>query len=473
MALQSLSYLVCLTGLWLVGCAVRNPRHRQLLLLAASYLFYASWGLGFLTLLVASSVMNYQWGRVLRGSPTARCLWVGILLNLLVLVVFKYFPPLVQAAPPSSALHRNLGWLLMPVGISFWTFQALSYLFDVYREEEADPSLTEFCLYMAFWPTVLAGPVCRMPEVLPQFREAGALDWEDLSIGTRRIVLGLFMKLVLAQLLGNGMRPGVGVNYGFDEIGEGWGGIDVWLLAVGFGFQLFFDFAGYSHIAIGSARLFGIRLAENFDHTYLSTTPSVFWTRWHMSLSFWIRDYVFLPLAMMRREVWWRNLALVIAMALFGLWHGAAATFIAWGIYHGILLVAHRQIQAARRRLKLAPPAAIDKALSWAMSFGSISLGWILFRAQTFKQALAMITAVFEPVGYFHLTMRPDFYILTALVIGGYFAYAAIEATAPRLRQNRAGDRALWLLSPLYYAASLVLIIVWSKQETIFVYFRF
>ncbi len=473
MALQSLSYLVCLSALWLVACVIRNPRHRQLLLLVASYLFYATWGLGFLSLLVASSLVNYGWGLVLRRRLTAGCLWTGILLNLLVLAVFKYLPPLVHAAPQGSALQRDLAWLVMPVGVSFWTFQGLSYLFDVYREEEIDPSLAEFCLYMVFWPTVLAGPVCRMPEMLRQFHQAGAADWDDVSIGTRRIVLGLFMKLVLAQLLGNGFGPGLGVTYGFDEIAAGWGGTDVWFLAVGFGFQLFFDFAGYSHIAIGSARLFGIRLAENFDRPYLSATPSVFWTRWHMSLSFWIRDYVFLPLATMRREIWWRNLTLVTAMALFGLWHAAAVSFILWGVYHGVLLVAHRQIQAARRRLKPALPARLDNALCWAATFVSISLGWILFRAQTLKQALVMIAAVFKPASYFHLTMRPDFYVVTALLVGGYFACTAIEPITARLRENRATDRALRLLSPLYHAACLVLIIVWSKQETIFVYFRF
>src|SRR6185295_9624236 len=183
--------------------------------------------------------------------------------------------------------------IVMPVGISFWTFQGLSYLFDVYREEEIDPSLLEFCLYMAFWPTVLSGPVCRLPNMLPQFRKEPVFSWEDISAGTLRIIQGLFMKMVLAQLLASGLTPGQGVAAGFDQVKSGLGGLDVWLLAIGFGFQLFFDFAGYSHIVIGGARLFGIQVPENFHRPFVSTTPSIFWTRWHMSLSFWIRDYVF------------------------------------------------------------------------------------------------------------------------------------------------------------------------------------
>ncbi len=157
----------------------------------------------------------------------------------------------------------------MPVGVSFWTFQALSYLFDVYREEDLDPSLTEFCLYMAFWPTVLSGPVCRLPDMLPQFRESSAPTWDDISIGAHRLVIGLFMKMVLADVLGAGLLAGQGVAYGFDEITAGWGGLDVWFLAIGFGFQLFFDFAGYSHIAIGYS-------AAVWDSARRELRPSLF-----------------------------------------------------------------------------------------------------------------------------------------------------------------------------------------------------
>ena len=174
-----------------------------------------------------------------------------------------------------------------------------------------------------------------------------------------------------------GFNPGEGVAAGFDQIARGWGGIDVWLLAISFGFQLFFDFAGYSHIVIGTARLFGIRLAENFDHPYFSTTPSVFWTRWHMSLSFWIRDYVFLPLATARRDLWWRNFALVSAMTLFGLWHEATLPFVIWGAYQGLLLVAHRQGQQLQRRLGFTWPDGWGSFVSWGITFALISLGWI------------------------------------------------------------------------------------------------
>jgi alginate O-acetyltransferase complex protein AlgI len=474
--LQSLSYFVALLAIWLLAYPVRNPRHRQLLLLAASYLFYATWGLGFLAILIASSMMNYAWGRLLRHRCTVGCLWTGVALNLSLLALFKYLAPLTGEFSPGSVLDHFMRRIAMPVGISFWTFQALSFLFDVYREEEVDPSLVEFCLYLAFWPTVLSGPVCRLPEMLPHLRAVSAPTWDDVSTGTHRLVIGLFMKLVLAKLLVAGaasMDGGEGVDYGFDQIMAGWGGLDVWFLAIGFGFQLFFDFAGYSHIAIGTARLFGIRLAENFDHPYLSTTPSIFWTRWHMSLSFWIRDYVFLPLAVVRREIWWRNLALAGSMILFGIWHGATAPFILWGAYHGILLVAHRQVQGIRKRWKINLPTRIDSLVSWIVTFLAVCLGWIFFRAHSVHQAALMFRAILSAGSYTHLALRPDFYIITALVVLAYFVCCSIEAGLRRVQEDSPIARLIWLGSPLVYAVSLILIVIFSGQESLFVYFQF
>jgi alginate O-acetyltransferase complex protein AlgI len=417
-------FLVCFTGRFLP-----LPQARQWLLLLASYLFYITWGgKGFLLVLIASSVANYVWGWVLRRRPTAPYLWIGVALNVLLLAFFKYLPPLAQQWPGASWEVDFFERIIMPLGISFWTFQGLSYLFDIYREEELDASLVEFCLYMAFWPTVLSGPICRLPKMLPQFRRPSASVRDDISVGTVRLIQGLFMKLVLAQMLSSGLTPDGGVTAGFDAIAAGWSGLDVWLLAVGFGFQLFFDFAGYSHMVIGAARLFGIRLEENFDRPYLSITPSVFWTRWHMSLSFWIRDYVFLPLATVRRDYWWPYAALVISMAVFGLWHGAKATFILWGLYHGLLLVTHRLGQQIKRQLPFAWPSFIGTCLSWGTTFSLVSLGWIFFRARDLDQAVIMLQTVFSLGSYGQLAQPTAFYILTLSVVIGYFVYEAMKS---------------------------------------------
>jgi D-alanyl-lipoteichoic acid acyltransferase DltB (MBOAT superfamily) len=279
----------------------RTQRSRQLVLLGASYVLYAAFGLSFLAILVASSIFNFCIGVWLHRRPTLGRLWIGITFNLALLGFVKYLP-----------FVDSFATIAMPVGISFWTFQALSYLLDLYHEDDLDPSLTEFCLYMAFWPTVIMGPICRLEKLLPQFRKIDDLSGERLTDGMRRIATGLMMKLVFAQLL----VPVVAT--GFDGSGTTmrWSGFDVWILALGFGFQLYFDFAGYSHIVIGAARLIGFELEENFDSPYLSATPSIFWTRWHMSLSSWIRDYVFMPLSTVRRETWWRYFAVLSSMII-------------------------------------------------------------------------------------------------------------------------------------------------------------
>jgi len=409
---------------------------------------------------------------MVRRRPTVGRLWIGVGCNLLLLAAFKYLPQ-VSGATGLSTSGGVLRQLIMPVGVSFWTFQALSYLADLYREEELTPSVLEFCLYMAFWPTVLSGPVCRLPAMLPQFRGASRPGWDDVAVGARRIIIGLFMKVVLAQFLMTGFNPGEGVAAGFDQIAQGWGGIDVWLLAIGFGFQLFFDFAGYSHIVIGTARVFGIRLAENFDRPYFSTTPSVFWTRWHMSLSFWIRDYVFLPMAAARRDPWWRNVSLIFSMTLFGLWHEATLPFVIWGAYQGLLLTAHRRGQALQRKLGFTWPGGWGSLASWSLTFALISLGWILFRAHDLHQALAMFGAVLSPASYRQLALRPNFYVVTPLVIGGYFLYIGMEAVVARLADRLWARRTFRLLSPVYYSTAILLIVVWSKQESVFVYFQF
>lgn len=473
MTVTSLSYLVFIGIVLGLTWPLRSARSRQVLFLTASYVFYASWGVGFLGILVASSLLNYCLGILIRRRPTIGRLWIGISANLVLLIVFKYLPPLLLGSAPESSGFSFLHGIVMPVGISFWTFQALSYLFDLYREEELDPTLTEFCLYMAFWPTVLAGPVSRLPELLPQFRKVSEFEWSNISEGTRRILIGLFLKMVLAEVLATGFVAGEGVSAGFDQISGGWGGLDVWLLAIGYGFQLFFDFAGYSHIVIGTALLFGLRLPENFDRPYLSTTPSNFWSRWHMSLSFWIRDYVFMPLATVRRDMWWRHAALVFAMMLFGLWHGATILFLLWGAYHGLLLVGHRKLQQWQRGWKIKLPDNLVTPVSWAFTLALISLGWILFRAHNLQQAMAMLGAVFSPASYGRLSLRPNCYILTSLIVGGYFVYHLFERFSKSLEGSLWSRRVFWVLSPVRYGVIIFLTVVWSKQEAVFVYFQF
>ncbi len=479
MKFQSALYICFLTLTWLVTVIVKRPALRRVALLLASYLFYLTFGPAFLLVLLGSSLFNFLWGRLLLSRRQAGFLWTGLAVNILLLASFKYVSWILGTVGITNLSQLSL---LAPVGLSFFTFQAMSHLLDVYRqhEDQLKPTLIEFFLYMSFWPTVLAGPICRVDEMTRQFRRMDDPNLDDISTGVRRIMFGLFMKVVLADMLGFGLIAGEGVNTGFNSLSSGWSGIDVWFLAIGFGFQLYFDFAGYSHMAIGSARLFGIRLRENFDDPYLSLTPSEFWTRWHMSLSSWIRDYLFFPLAMMRRGFSWRVLATIVSMTIFGIWHGAGATFLFWGVYHGLLLAAHRVIQQVRgkyqksRGNESSPLFALGESLiSWATTFSLVSLGWILFRANSLSQAGAMLRSVFTPSAYFKLSLRPNFYIMVAMVVLGYFAYVGVRKVFRSLQEFPAFARVSWVASPVLYCTMIVAVIVWSRQAATFVYMQF
>jgi alginate O-acetyltransferase complex protein AlgI len=450
MTTKLIAYAIGIVVLWVVAMRTRSVTARQVLHLVASWLFYLSWGSWLIVVLLFSSVMNYALGEWLKKRISAERLWTGIIFNLALLSVFKYLPLLGMTAPTGSPLLL-FKRILFPAGVSYWTFQALSYLFELYREEDLNPTLLEFCLYMSFWPTVLQGPICRMSSMLPQFRQDWSVNAEDLRIGVRRISIGILMSC-LATVMAGGLYAGAGVEAAFSNTTARLGGIDVWCMIIAYGFQLYFNFCGFCHIVIGAARLFGIRVQENFDRPYLSTTISVFWTRWHMSLSFWIRDFLFLPLATMRREVWWRNLSLVIAMFIFGLWHQGSFLLMMWGVWHGILLVLHRQWQEFRKRMGFEWTGTVARAISWCLTFSAVCIGYIFFRAESVHQALTMLKAIVSLRTYRHLSLDHSFYAMTFVAAAGYFAVIGGTvlldrlAEAARKRQETAPGRiSSWL----------------------------
>jgi D-alanyl-lipoteichoic acid acyltransferase DltB (MBOAT superfamily) len=470
--LYALVFLLCV----MMFRKVRSRTVRQTVLLIAGYALYLTWGYWFAAVLLASTAMNFLLGKWMQRRPSGFLVSACILLNLALLASFKYLPEIAISIPiPLSSLQR-FSHFALPLGMSFWTFQAMSYLFDLYRGEELDPTFFEFALYMVFFPVVIAGPICRMPEMLPQFRSQQTTPWHGIGRGLRRIAMGVLM-IQLAQLLGQGILAGDGINSGFDHAAR-WTGPDVWCLAFGYGLQLFLDFAGYSHIAIGAASALGLTVPENFARPFQSTSPSIFWTRWHMSLSFWIRDYVFLSLAVLRRELWWRNLALVLSMILFGLWHKASMLFVLWGCYHGILLVLHRQVQQLQRKIEekfnWTPPATIWTAISWALTIALVSLGWIFFRAKSLVEARQMLSAVLSPASYSSHFLSGSLYALVlALAVGYGIVLLVIEVldryvAEPEAAHAHSGSGMIALLArnrwfwvpPIYILALLLVLIV-------------
>ncbi len=454
MELHSPIYLLFLVACVAIMTVVKNRSGRMLLFLGLSYGAYLSWSVTLLLLLVIVSLINFLMFRLLGRFHQTWLIWLGVLVNLLILLSVRSLGTYMELVVISG--------VLVPIGISFYTLQGMGCLIDRYRGYGANPSLLEFLVFMALWPVVLAGPICRLSEMLPQFRQEyiQKINWD----GVRRIILGLFMKVVLADLLAQGPF-GRGVNSGFDEI-QFWSSTDVIILAFGYGFQLYFDFAGYSHIAIGSALLVGIQLRENFRTPFESSSPSEFWSRWHMSLSSWIRDYVFFPLATTWRGLGRHSLIVLGTMCVFGVWHGMATTFLIWGFYHGFLLI----IQRFTERYSLLF-FNVPSIVRWAVTFIFINLGWIFFRCDSLKQALQMYKSLFSI--WNPSSLEPSFQTIVLFMISANMFLFLLRARVQKWKKRSESQPFYQLLLPAGLAAVLLLTLAWGKSESPFVYVQF
>jgi alginate O-acetyltransferase complex protein AlgI len=367
-------------------------RAQNWLLLVASYYFYAAWDWRFLGLLLASTIVDYSCGRLIEATEDERrrklllCLSLGF--NLTLLGFFKYFN---FFADNLRSLFGAVGWqldfvtlrVLLPVGISFYTFVTMSYVIDVYRREiPATRNLLDFAIFVAYFPHLVAGPILRASRLLPQIHNPRTVTAEQMRDGTWLVAWGFLQKVFVADNLS-------GVANAVFEPGTHHTGINVLLGIYAFAFQIYGDFAGYSNIARGISKLMGIELMENFRFPYFVRTPQEFWRHWHISLSTWLRDYLYIPLGGNHGSPWQTNRNLLITMVLGGLWHGAAWTFVVWGLFHGLLLMGYRSAQkvSAVRRWLLGPsPAA--RVLGWAVMFHLTCVGWLIFRARSGRQLL-------------------------------------------------------------------------------------
>ena len=387
MLFNTLEFAVFFVLVWAVYLALSQRAQNRWLLLA-SYAFYGAWDWRFLGLIALSTGVDYAIGLALGRNDVPRArrrlLLASLVLNLGLLGVFKYAG---FFAASFAALAGAVGWqvqpwvldVVLPVGISFYTFQTLSYTIDVYRrqlEPVRDP--LDFALFVAFFPQLVAGPIERACRLLPQIAAPRRLGWEALGSGAWLVLSGLFKKVVVADNLGH-LVDGVYVNPGAH------GGLAVTLATWAFAWQIYCDFSGYSDMARGLARLLGFELMLNFELPYLATSPADFWRRWHISLSTWLRDYLYIPLGGNRGGglLTLRNLALT--MLLGGLWHGAAWTYVLWGAYQGALLIAHRLLRP--RLARIAPASDTGRAAWWtlrvAVMFQLACLGWMIFRADS------------------------------------------------------------------------------------------
>jgi D-alanyl-lipoteichoic acid acyltransferase DltB (MBOAT superfamily) len=365
-------------------------------LAAASLFFYGWWNPRYLLLLVGSVIFNYFVGRRLaRSAMRARgdlaMLWLGIAGNLVVLGGFKYAGFFAANANALAGLALPIPHIVLPLGISFFTFTQIAYLVDAYRKEVREYRFAHYGLFVTFFPHLLAGPVLHHAEVMPQFARDYAFRFnpENFAVGLTIFAIGLFKKVILADGIAEFATPV------FDAAGKGatltflaaWGG------ALAYTFQLYFDFSGYSDMAIGLARLFGIVFPANFNSPYKAASIIDFWRRWHMTLSRFLRDYLYIPLGGGRCHPLRRHANLMLTMLLGGLWHGAGWTFVIWGGLHGLYLVANHVWRALAKRwfAQIPLPPALGRALAQLLTFVAVVLAWVFFRAESLPAAQAML----------------------------------------------------------------------------------
>ena len=451
-------------------------RAQNVLLLLASYYFYASWDWRYLSLLVGSTVVDYSVGRYLgrTNDPRRRrvALVASLVFNLGMIGVFKYFNFFVASL---ESVFAALGWrldpitinVILPIGISFYTFMTISYVIDVYRRDiPPAENVVDFALFVAYFPHLVAGPILRASLLLPQIAHPRTITIAQITEGLWLIGWGLFQKMFvadnLAPLVDSVFRAAATPT-----------GLDVLLAMIAFAFQIYGDFAGYSNIARGLSKLMGIELNVNFLFPYFVTSPQAFWRNWHISLSTWLRDYLYIPLGGNRGSAASTNRNLMITMALGGLWHGAAWTFVLWGIYQGAILVVARTLSAgAKARGAPAVPERLGVsriALGFLMFF-VMCYGWLIFRAQSVGQ-----------IGRFTKLLVTDL-APSATTVGSLLvpmSYVIAPLLVVHIYQARRGSESAPLaLSPalryaLYGAVMYLVLLFGDFGGAQFIYFQF
>ncbi len=392
-----LFFIAVFLGIW----AVRENEWRKILLLVASWIFYGAWDWRFVALLIASGVLNWGaarlilWTREHGASEHCKALAkpifiLGIIANLVILGFFKYYGFFLEQV---GAVLYSVGWerdltimsVILPVGVSFFTFQGMSYQIDIYRKHTRPASLLDITLLMSFFPHLVAGPIVRASHLVPQLQKIPKLTIGMAAAGIGLILWGLFKKVVIASQLATDYVDPIF----FDP--TAYGSLDLLMGLYGYAVQIYCDFSAYSDMAIGLAALLGYRFPWNFNQPYRSATLQDFWRRWHMSLSQWLRDYLYVSLGGSRHGPKRLYFALITTMLLGGLWHGASWNFVIWGAIHGFVLVGERII----RKTKTEQMSTFIKAVNIVLTFHIVTLAWLFFRSPEFSSSMEYLSGLF------------------------------------------------------------------------------
>ncbi len=492
MLFNSLEFALFLPIVFLLYWFVFNKhlRLQNLFIVVVSYIFYGWWDWRFLLLIAFTTFCSWLSGvliqtyREKRESNPTQINWAkvvsatNIILNLGILGAFKYYNFFVNSFVEAFAsfdihLQPTTLYIILPVGISFYTFQALSYSIDVYRKQlEPTKDIVSFFAYVSFFPQLVAGPIERATNLLPQFYSKRTFDYDKAVDGMRQILWGLFKKIVIAD------NCAVYVNQVFDNY-EVQTGSTLLIAAIFFAFQIYGDFSGYSDIAIGTARLFGFNLMRNFNFPYFSRDIAEFWRRWHISLSTWFRDYLYIPLGGSRGGKWMSVRNTLIIFTVSGFWHGANWTFIAWGAFHGLLFLPLLLAKKNRKNTNIVAenrllPTPIE-LFQMGTTFLLVVIGWIFFRADSIADAVNYMQGMlqFGTVKAFYriLELKEFLFILILLVVewlqrNNEHGLESFENFGKIFKKNK-------FMRILLYYTILCLILWFSGEEQQFIYFQF
>lgn len=471
MSFQSINFIIFLLIIFLCYWKM-SPKYRWILMLTAGYLFYASWGKGHVFLLLGITFLSYTAALLIGGTkqPVRKyLLTLSVVLEIGLLFVFKYLGFFTQIVNELSvrvklSMHIETLKLLLPVGISFYIFQTIAYLIDVYKEKiTAEKHFGYFALSVAFFPILLSGPIERIQHLTGQFKAQSEFDEENAKSAFQRILFGYLKKMIIADSLA------VYVNQIYGDL-YSYSGVALLMVILVYSIEIYCDFSGYSDIAIGVAGLFGIQLHPNFERPYFADSIKDFWGRWHISLTSWFRDYVYIPLGGNRRGTLKRDRNLVVTFLLSGLWHGANWTFVLWGALHGLLQVVEKRFSEARKKGVHCPRMIRQVAV-----FGIVSIAWVFFRSASVGDAIYVLTHCLQGIGnvrnYFQIDLV-SFGISTMqfllLVIFMLFVFLA------ELREEKGK---CVLLKPIHiiivFELALFYYMRYGTDSSAFIYFQF
>ena len=447
----------------------KRMRVRHLLLLAASYVFYGWWNWKCCFLMLGLTLTAYLCALRMDGKNRRLALCVGVVLPLLILGIFKYFNFFIDSFCALFGIARaGTLRILLPVGISFYTFQSLSYTIDVSRGKlMPERDFVKTALYIAFFPQLVAGPIVKAGDFMPQLYEERSISLRGLGLGVQYFAFGLFKKIVLADNLG------VFVD-SVHAFPAAYSALTLLLSVYAYALQIYFDFSGYSDMAVGCARILGYDLPRNFNLPYLSRNVSEFWKRWHISLSSWLQEYLYIPLGGNRRGRARTYLNLMLTMVIGGLWHGAAWTFVVWGALHGVALCVHKLYAAWRKKRGLTRRGPLWTAFSIFLTFSYAAFCFTVFRADSTGKAFRIIAGIFTGQSGLRYV---SFWAVTALALTALCSLAAI------LRSRKNGTRiegfyptvdlsSFWGLTVFFTFVGLILALAYTGQSP-FIYFQF